>query len=161
MWRGQKLKGWDSWPELAEPYADAVTDEFEKYAPGFKDLILERFVMTPVDQERNNASAIYGCQSGGSVISEQYYENRPLPGIVVKGGTRSFIPGLHLSNSIHPLSASWLATGYIAACEAAEDLGVREMSWWKSEPFEWFMQNAGRIPMNLGVNSKWLPNSSV
>ena len=45
--------------------------------------------------------------------------------------------------------------------EAAEDLGVREAEWWKSEPFEWFMQNAGRIPMNLGVNGKWLPNSSV
>jgi beta-carotene ketolase (CrtO type) len=160
-WRGRKLHGWDSWPELAEPYADAVTDTYERYAPGFKDLILERHVMTPVDQERNNPSAVNGSMIGGSVVPEQYYENRPLPGIIVKGGTRTFLPGLHLSNSIHPLGASWLATGYIAACEAAEDLGVRDAPWWKAEPFEWFLENGHRLPVNLGVNAKWLANGTV
>ena len=160
-WRGQRLSGWDSWDELAEPYADAVTDTYERYAPGFKDLIVERFAMTPLDQERNNPSAINGSMVGGSVIPEQYYENRPLPGIIVEGGTRTFLPGLHLSNSIHPLGASWLATGYIAACEAAEDLGVREVDWWRSEPYQWFLENGHRLPTNLGVNAKWITNGAA
>jgi beta-carotene ketolase (CrtO type) len=161
-WRGRKLDGWDSWPELAEPLADAVTDRYEEYAPGFKDLILERHVMTPMDQARNNPSSVCGNWCGGSVVPEQYYENRPLPGIVAKGtASRSFLPGLYLSNSIHPLGATWLASGYLAACEVAEELGCRDAPWWKARPFEWFLEHAARLPVNLGVNTKWLADSAT
>ena len=162
LWRGQKLRGWESWGELAEPLADAVTDRYECYAPGFKDLIVERFVMTPADQVRNNPSSVCGNWCGGSIIPEQYYENRPLPGIVQRGtGSRSFVDGLYLSNSTHPLGATWLASGYIAACEIADALGCRDAPWWTSQPLDWFLANAGRIPMNLGVEQKWLANGSA
>ena len=154
-WRGRRLDGWDSWRELAEPLADAVTDRFEHYAPGFKDLVLERHVNTPLDQENGNPSAIRGNMIGGSAIPEQFGQNRPLPGIVERGASRSFIPGLYLSNSIHPYGATHLATGCIAAAEVAEDLGCRDVPWWRAEPFMWFLENVGRIPMNAGVPQKW------
>jgi beta-carotene ketolase (CrtO type) len=155
LWRGQRLSGWDAWPGLAEPLAEAVTDRFEEYAPGFKDLVIERHVMTPMDQERNNPSAIRGNMIGGSAIPEQSDENRPLPGILKGGAARSFVPGLYLSNSIQPYGATHLGSGCVAANEVAEDFGCRDMPWWTAKPMEWFWENVGRIPLNLGVNPKW------
>jgi beta-carotene ketolase (CrtO type) len=140
---------------LAEPLAEAVTDRFEEYAPGFKDLVIERHVMTPMDQERNNPSAIRGNMIGGSAIPEQSDENRPLPGILKGGAARSFVPGLYLSNSIQPYGATHLGSGCVAANEVAEDFGCRDMPWWTAKPMDWFWENVGRIPLNLGVNPKW------
>jgi beta-carotene ketolase (CrtO type) len=154
-WRGRRLDGWDAWRELAEPLADAVTERFEQYAPGFKDLIIERHINTPLDQENSNPSAIRGNMIGGSAIPEQYGQNRPLPGIITRGAARSFIPGLYLSNSIHPYGATHLATGYLAATEVAEDLGCRDVPWWRAQPLMWFLEHMGRIPMNAGVPQKW------
>ena len=159
-WRDRRLDGWDAWRALAEPLADAVTERFEEYAPGFKDLIIERHVNTPLDQENSNPSAIRGNMIGGSAIPEQYGQNRPLPGIITRGAARSFIPGLYLSNSIHPYGATHLATGYIAATEVAEDLGCRDAEWWRAQPIMWFLENMGRIPMNAGVPKKWQRNST-
>ncbi len=154
-WRGSKLDGWDAWPELAEPLAEAVTERFEEYAPGFRDLIAERHVMTPRNQEMNNPSAIRGNMIGGSAIPEQFAENRPLPGIVEGGVSRSFLPGLYLSNSIHPYGATHLASGYLAAVEVAEDLGCRDVPWWRARPLDWFLENLGDVPLNLGVDHRF------
>jgi phytoene dehydrogenase-like protein len=155
-WRSTRLGGWDAWRDgLGEAIADAMTERYDAYAPGFKDLILERHVNTPMDQENSNPSAVRGNMIGGSAIPEQYGQNRPLPGVVQNGASRSFLPGLYLSNSIHPYGATHLATGYLAACELAEDLGCRDVEWWRSNPYEWFFANVGRIPLNLGVDEKW------
>lgn len=154
-WRGRTLEGWDAWSTLAEPLADAVTERFETYAPGFTDQIVERHVMTPRHQEMNNPSAVRGNMIGGSAIPEQYAENRPLPGIVSGGVSRSFVPGLYLSNSIHPYGATHLASGYIAAVEVAEDLGCRDVEWWRAEPLDWFLESLGRLPLNRGVDARW------
>jgi phytoene dehydrogenase-like protein len=155
-WRGKRLDGWDAWRGgLGEAIADAMTDRYEEYAPGFKDLILERHINSPMDQENSNPSAVRGNMIGGSAIPEQFGENRPLPGVVRGGVSRSFVPGLYLSNSIHPYGATHLATGYLAACELAEDLGCRDAEWWRAQPIEWFLANVGRIPLNLGVDDRW------
>ncbi len=160
-WGSEAIRGGiDAWPDLAEPFADAVTDRIEEYAPGFKDLILERFVMTPLDQVRNNPSSVMGNIMGGSVTPEQFYLNRPVPGVITSGASRTFLPGLYLSQSIHPMGASWLATGYLAASEVAEDMGCRDQSWWTHRPWDWFMQNMLEVPMNLGVSPKWLADES-
>ncbi|MBP1686851.1 MAG: Limonene dehydrogenase CtmA [Deltaproteobacteria bacterium] len=152
-WGGRKLRGWDAWPEITEPLADTITDRFAQYAPGFKDLILERHVVTPYEMERNNPSAIRGNMIGGSALPEQSGINRPLPGIITRGVSRSFVPGLYLSNSIEPFGATHLAAGYLTACEVAEDLGCREAVWWQAQPYVWFFENMGRIPLNLGVGA--------
>lgn len=160
-WRGEHLDGWDAWPELADPLADAVTERMEQYAPGFSDLVLERHTMSPLQMEMNNPAAPRGNMCGGSPIPEQMGENRPLPGIITRGVSRTFIPGLYLSNSIHPYGATHLACGYLAAGEVAEDLGCRDQGWWVSEPFDWYLENMARIPRNLGVSPKWLDSGSA
>jgi beta-carotene ketolase (CrtO type) len=155
-WRGKRIEGWNAWRSLADPLADALTERLEQYAPGFSDLVLERHVNTPLDQENSNPSAVRGNMIGGSAIPEQYGTNRPLPGVIERGVSRTRIPGLYLSNSIHPYGATHLATGYLAATEVAEDLGRRDAPWWRAQPFLWFVENMGRLPMNLGVDARWL-----
>ncbi len=155
-WRNKRLPGWDAWRQgLGEALGDEMTELYEQFAPGFKDLIIEQHVNTPMNQEMMNPSAVRGNMIGGSAIPEQYGANRPLPGVVQNGVSRSFIPGLYLSNSIHPFGATHLASGYLAATEVAEDLGCRNRDWWAAQPFDWFLANAPRIPMNLGVDDRW------
>ncbi len=153
-WHGRTLRGWDSWRELAAPLADAVTERFAQYVPGFRDLIVERHVNTPFDAELNNPSAVRGNMIGGSALPEQHASSRPLPGVITRGVSRSFVPGLYLSNSIHPFGATHLGSGYLTACEVAEDAGCREAPWWQAQPYLWFLENMGRIPMNLGVGGR-------
>ena len=159
-WRGRALRGWDAWGELAEPLADAITARLEQYAPGFTDLVLEHHTNTPLDQERNNPSAIRGNMIGGSAMPAQSGANRPLPGIITAGVARSFVPGLYLSNSTYPYGATHLASGYLAALEVAEDMGCRDAPWWRAQPYLWFIENMWQIPMNLGVREQWLANGA-
>jgi hypothetical protein len=110
-----------------------------------------------MSMENSNPSAIRGNMIGGSAIPEQSGELRPLPGVIQEGSvSRTYIPSLYLSNSIHPFGATHLASGYLAAIDIAQDLGCREQTWWSSKPFEWFFGNMARIPMNKGVDEKWL-----
>ena len=92
-----------------------------------------------------------GSWNGGSMIPEQFYENRPVPGVLVGGGSRTLIRDLHLSNSIHVFGNTLLSSGYMTACEVAEDFHVREQNWWTSKAFAWYLDNALNIPVNLGV----------
>ena len=150
-WKKGQLQGIASWDQIKDEMADDMTDLFEKYAPGFKNLIKERIVYTPLDMQRNNMSAIKGNWVGGSVIPSQWYMNRPVPGVLKGGGSRSFLKNFYLSNSIHPFGATWLASGYIAATEVAEDMGAREQSWWQDKACRWYLDNINDIPLNLGV----------
>jgi phytoene dehydrogenase-like protein len=138
------------WDVIKEKLADDITDTYESYAPGFKKLIKDRLVYTPLDQFRSNPSAVLGNWAGGSMIPEQFYEKRPIPQIM-RGGSCTFLKNLYLSNSIHVASNSTLASGYIAACEVAEDMGARNQSWWSSQACLWFLENMSDIPLNLGV----------
>ena len=150
-WKKGPLNGMDSWDDIKHEMADNIINEFEKYAPGFKALITDRVIYTPLDIERNNPSAVMGNWVGGSVIPEQFFMNRPVKGVLKGGASRTFVNNLYLSNSIHPFGATWLSSGYIAASEVAEDVGVRDQKWWKSQSFEWYLHNIDKIPQNLGV----------
>ncbi len=158
-WRGERLGGWEEWPRIAGQLADEMTDAFDAYAPGFKDLVLERFVMTPADQERNNPSAVRGNWFGGSMLPGQSFSNRPVPGVVNGGSvSRTFVPNLYLSNSVHPGGMTWLASGYLAAAEIAQDMGTYSNSVWKAQAFDWCLAHLGSIPKNRGVAPRWLAN---
>ncbi len=150
-WKYGKLNGLKDWDTMKYQFADMITDTYEKYAPGFKKLIKDRIIYTPLDMQRNNPSAVLGNWVGGSVIPSQFLTNRPVPGILKNGGSRTFMKNLYLSNSIHPFGATWLASGYIAATEVAEDLNVRDQSWWNDKACTWYLENISRIPKNLGV----------
>ncbi len=150
-WKNGPLNGLQSWDDIKQEMADQVTDTYEQYAPGFKNLIKDRIIYTPLDMQKNNPSAVLGNWVGGSVTPGQFFTNRPLPGILKNGGARTFIDNLYLSNSIHPFGATWLASGYIAATEVAEDMQAREQDWWKDKACKWLFDNMSDIPKNLGV----------
>jgi phytoene dehydrogenase-like protein len=45
--------------------SDAIERQIERFAPGFRDCILARSVLTPADLERHNANLIGGDINGG------------------------------------------------------------------------------------------------
>jgi phytoene dehydrogenase-like protein len=144
------------WDEIKWELTEAVTDLFERYAPGFKDLILDIFPYSPLDIYRNNPSAIKGNWNGGSLLPDQFYNLRPLPFVMKEGSaSRTIIPNLYLSNSIHPHGATWLASGYLSAREVAEDLNCDVSRAFRSKSALFYVSNLHRFPRNLGVPARW------
>ena len=69
-----------TWDEAKEPVAERVLDKLEAYAPGIRDLILERVVYSPADLERHNPNLVGGDSVGGSHHLRQNYFFRPIQG---------------------------------------------------------------------------------
>lgn len=144
-WNGEKLNGLECWDDLKRRVADVMIDTWEEYAPGFKKLIRKVHIDSPLDQQRNNPSALMGNMAGGAMIPTQSGPNRPLPGICPNGASRTFMKNLYLSNSIHPNGQSGMTSGYIAASEVAADMGAREQDWWKARAWDWLFNNEDKI----------------
>ena len=70
-------RGWD---DAGDPYADRVLDIIEQYAPGTRDKVLARHVLTPSDLEAANPNLIGGDSLGGSHHLMQHFFLRPFPG---------------------------------------------------------------------------------
>ena len=72
-------EGADDWPNQREAFGDAVVDTIEEYAPGFKDSILHRQVLSPWDIEKK-----IGLSEGnifqGELSLEQLLFQRPVAG---------------------------------------------------------------------------------
>jgi phytoene dehydrogenase-like protein len=127
----RRYGGPEKWDDIREEYGDKVEDLLNEYAPNLKKAKIRRYVNTPLDIYRRNPSAIKGTWSGGPVPYHQFYHNRPFPGC---GAPRTPVSKLYISNSIWPICATWLGSGYNAACTVAEDLGVRNQDWWVTKP---------------------------
>jgi len=56
---------------------DAVERQIERFAPGFRDLIVERRAMLPADIERENAACVGGVIAGGAADLTQLF-TRPV-----------------------------------------------------------------------------------
>jgi phytoene dehydrogenase-like protein len=69
-----------NWDNASEKYADRIMDHLEKYAPGIKELVLARKVLSPADLERYNPNLIKGDSLGGSHHPAQFFFLRPTPG---------------------------------------------------------------------------------
>jgi phytoene dehydrogenase-like protein len=107
-----------SWHALKESYADRVMDMIEEYAPGFKDLILHRHIVTPLDLEEE-----YGMTGGnifhGEMSVDQLFFLRPVPGWAKY---RTPLRGLYLCGSgTHPGGGVMGAPGFNAAREILKD----------------------------------------
>ncbi len=131
---------WDN-KELIDKVHLAHADMMEKLAPGFKSQIADSLYFTPLDNWRRNASAVFGHEIGGDNSGPQWYTGRINP--------RSTISGLYFSQGIWPASLTHLGNGYVAACAVAEDLGIREQSWWVSAPMQRFIE---RYTQNVKSN---------
>jgi phytoene dehydrogenase-like protein len=101
-----------NWDELREPFAFRVFDLIEEYAPGFRSLIIDKEVLTPLDLERR-----FGLAGGnifhGEMSLDQMFVMRPVAGCA---RYRTPIHGLYLCGSgTHPGGGVMGAPGYNAA----------------------------------------------
>jgi phytoene dehydrogenase-like protein len=59
------------WTAEAQRHVERMEAQVERFAPGFRDLILARHVLTPADLQRRNANLIGGDVGGGSYSLDQ------------------------------------------------------------------------------------------
>jgi phytoene dehydrogenase-like protein len=67
------------WEDAREPYADRVLAKLEHYAPGLRELVLDRAVLSPADLERHDPNLAGGDSIGGSMHLRQNFLFRPFP----------------------------------------------------------------------------------
>jgi phytoene dehydrogenase-like protein len=108
-----------SWDEHRETVADLMVDTVETYAPGFKESIIGRQSLSPLDLER-----IFGLPNGdifhGALTLDQLFCARPMWGYA---DYRMPIPGLYLCGSgAHPGGGVTGAPGHNAARAVIADL---------------------------------------
>lgn len=65
------------WEQVKEPFADRALDIIERYAPGFKDKIIARRIVSPLDLEADNPNLVGGDQICGSHHLTQHFLFRP------------------------------------------------------------------------------------
>ncbi|MTV25948.1 NAD(P)/FAD-dependent oxidoreductase [Nitriliruptoraceae bacterium ZYF776] len=105
--------------EAVLAHAERMTDQVERFAPGFRDLVLARHVQGPQDLEAANVNLVGGDVGGGTYRLDQTVF-RPVPklvpyGTTVRGlwlGSASTFPG----GAVHGVPG-WTAAGYAIAQE--------------------------------------------
>jgi phytoene dehydrogenase-like protein len=88
------------WSAERERFADVIERQLDRFAPGFRDVVLARHVMAPGDLERRNENLVGGDVGGGSYGLDQLIF-RPVPSLnpyatPVRGlfiGSASAFPG--------------------------------------------------------------------
>lgn len=91
------------WDTVKEPFADRVIDLIDDQAPGIRDRILGRHVLSPSDLESYNPNLVGGDSLGGSHHLMQNFFLRPLPGW---RHYRTPVRGLHMCGA-----ATWPGAG--------------------------------------------------
>ena len=107
-----------SWDEEREAAADAIIDTVESYAPGFRQSVVGRMVLSPLDLERK-----FGLSGGdimhGAMTLDQLWSARPVLG---HGAYRGPIRGLYMCGAgTHPGGGVTGAPGHNAAREILAD----------------------------------------
>jgi phytoene dehydrogenase-like protein len=107
------------WDEIRESAADHVLDTVNRYAPNFKDAVLGRRILSPVDLERE-----YGLTGGdifhGALTLDQVWSARPVLG---HANYRAPVRGLYLCGAgTHPGGGVSGLPGHNAAREILRDL---------------------------------------
>ncbi|MEV6658997.1 phytoene desaturase family protein [Nocardia fluminea] len=113
QWHPYELADGSAWAAHAEREADRIIAEVDRYAPGFRSSVLQRFVQTPVDLERE-----MGLRGGNVMHVEMSFDQmmlwRPLPEL--SGQRVPGAPGLYLTGaSTHPGGGVSGASGRSAA----------------------------------------------
>ncbi len=80
MWAYTHTPAGVDWGRERDRFADAIERQIERFAPGFRDLVLARHVMAPGDLEARNASLPGGDVGHGSYAMDQLIF-RPLPSL--------------------------------------------------------------------------------
>jgi phytoene dehydrogenase-like protein len=103
-----------SWDERErEAFADRIEGQIERFAPGWRELVIARRITAPWQFEASNANLDRGALNGGTTAVHQQLVFRPTPGL---GRPETPIAGLYLaSSSAHPGGAVHGACGANAA----------------------------------------------
>jgi phytoene dehydrogenase-like protein len=89
---------WDA--RETDAFVRRMEDRIEARAPGFRDRVIARHVMSPHDLERADENLVLGDLSGGTAQLHQQLVFRPLPGL---GRAETPVKGLYLASaSAHP-----------------------------------------------------------
>lgn len=102
----------ENWDAIAEREADKLLAEVDRFAPGTSDLVLDRYIQTPLSIER-----LHGMHRGNvmhlEMTIDQMFCFRPTPAL---SGYTTPIAGLFLTgSSTHPGGGVWGASGYNTA----------------------------------------------
>ena len=149
----RKLGGPEKWDDIAPELVERVADMVEESAPGFRKTIKYKVGVSPFDIYRKNPSAMKGTWNGGPSKPGQMYFDRPFLGC---NAPRTPIKKLYLSNGMWPWSMSWLASGYIAACEILNDLGMPKPDWWSHRVFDWYRDWVAKNNMQSVVRNDFI-----
>ena len=83
-----------------DAFVRRMEDRIEAHAPGFRDLVIDRHVMSPPELEAADENLIMGDLSGGTAQLHQQLVFRPIPGL---GRAETPVKGLYLASaSAHP-----------------------------------------------------------
>ena len=108
-----------SWDDHREEVADLMIATVDKFAPGFKNLVVGRQIKSPLDLERD-FGLIGGDIMHGALTLNQLFSARPMLG---QGGYRGALPGLYLCGAgTHPGGGVTGAPGHNAAKVIIKDL---------------------------------------
>lgn len=122
MWLYTHLPRGCTDPQAAETitrHSEAMLDD---YAPGWRDLVLDRWVQTPRGLEEDDANLGEGGVGGGTQALLQQAIWRPTSGF---GGPWTHVRGLYLgSAATHPGGGVHGGCGYLAARAALTDSGT-------------------------------------
>jgi phytoene dehydrogenase-like protein len=111
------------WAHETDRHVDRIEAQVERFAPGFRDLILARHVQGPADLQRRNANLVHGDVGAGSYTLDQVVF-RPLPSL---SPYRTPVRGLYLgSASTFPGGAVHGVPGHAAARTALAEARIRE-----------------------------------
>jgi len=114
-----KVNGKEWTPDLRDQFGQTVINQIEKYAPGFKDLILHAEIRTPHELE-NEIGLTQGNIFQGELTMDQLLFNRPIPGYAQYRGPAK---GLYMcGSSNHPGGGIMAAPGANAAREILRDM---------------------------------------
>jgi phytoene dehydrogenase-like protein len=113
-----------SWDERRDEVADLMIETVDRYAPNFKNSVLGRQIMSPLDLERT-----FGLVGGdifhGTLEPAQLFSARPVLG---HADYRAPIPGLFMCGSgTHPGGGVTGAPGHNAAREILRDFRRRKL----------------------------------
>lgn len=128
QWHPRHLAGGRDWDALAEREGDRIIAELDAAAPGFAGTVLDRFVQTPADLERE-LGLIGGNVMHVEMSLDQMFFWRPLPEL--SGQRVPGAPGVYLTGaSTHPGGGVSGAGGRSAARLALRDLRRPRLRRW-------------------------------
>jgi phytoene dehydrogenase-like protein len=119
-----ELPGRKSWDDHRDEVADLMVDTVDRAAPGFKQSVLGRMALTPLDLERT-FGLVGGDIMHGALALDQIFSARPVLG---HADYRAPIKGLYMCGSgTHPGGGVTGAPGHNAAREVLKDFRRRRV----------------------------------